>query len=163
MVETLAEAARDALTEYPFLRDALRAGVVNYAAAARFLGLADGADADAAATALRRHAERLPDYARESRAVRVTMRSGLGRAEDEGLLAVHGAGFAPDAGSLTGVLATGEVDARALAAVLARLDAADVGVEAAGVAGDALLVVVSRRAGPSTVRAVEDALDAVPV
>jgi hypothetical protein len=68
----------------------------------------------------------------------------------------------PDAGSLTGILATGDVDAPTLGHVLRRLDTEDVDVEAAGVAGDALLVVVERRAGADTLRVVEDALEAVP-
>ncbi|WP_020222278.1 DUF7523 family protein, partial [Halarchaeum acidiphilum] len=61
-----------------------------------------------------------------------------------------------------GVLAVGDVDAAALGAVLDRFDVSDVAVEAAGVAGDGLLVVVARRDGPDALRAVEAALDDVP-
>ncbi|MBP1955584.1 hypothetical protein J2752_002507 [Halarchaeum rubridurum] len=164
MTETLAERARDALRDHPFLDAALRAGVVNYAAAARFLDLADDADVEAAATALRRYADACEAYAVESRDARVTMESGLGRVEGtgEGPLAVNGVGFVPGEGSLTGILAAGDVDAAALAVVLERLALADVAVEAAGVADEALFVVVGRRDGPDALRAVEAALDAVP-
>lgn len=167
MATNLAAEARAAAREHPFLVAALRAGVTNYAAAARFLDV-DG-DPDAVATALRRYAEDLPAYATESHDARVTMQSGLAEAADEGedgggspLLSVNGGGYAVDGGSLTGVLATGGVDAAALRSVLGRLAAAGVTPEAAGVAGDALVVVVGRRDGPDAVRAVEAALEAVP-
>ena len=176
---SLAAATRDAVRERPFLYDALRAGVVNYTAAARTLDV-DG-DAEAIATALRRFAESLPDRETDSRNARVSMRSGLGEVSaDSGsdlgeesageaasadaadaLLAVGGTHLAPGEGSLTAVLAAGEVDASALAHVLGRLDAAEVPVRAAGVAGDALLVAVERRDGPDALRIAEDALDSV--
>lgn len=155
---SLAANAREAARRHPFLLLGIRAGVVNYTAAARFLDV-DG-DVEAVATALRRFGEELPELDFESRDARVTMKSGLGFAEeDAGLLAVGGAGVVPDAGSLTGILAHGEVDAAVLSGVLARLLAAGVDVEAAGVAGETLLVVVGRRDGATTVRVVEDVLE----
>jgi len=171
MADTLAAAARRALRERPFLADALRAGGVNYAAAARFVGLDDDADADAAATALRRHAASLSEYETTARSARVTMTGGLGRVdasddasdEDAPLVSVNGAAFAPDAGSLTGVVAVGDVDADALATALSRLRVEGVTVQAAGVTGEGLVVVVDRRDGPDAVRAVESALERVPV
>ena len=159
---SLAERTREAVRDRPFLRDGLRAGVVNYTAVARHLNV-DG-DVDAVATALRRFAEELPAYETDSRSVRVTMESGMGRTEDaaDALLVLGDAALASAGGSLTGVLATGDVDARSLSAVLRRLAAAGVDVEAAAVAGDALLVVVEQRAGADAVRTVEDALGEVP-
>jgi hypothetical protein len=159
---TLAADTRRAVRRQPFVFEALRAGVLNYTAAARFL---DVGDLDPVAAALRRYADELPAHEHTARDVRVTMQSGLGSvAEDEsnGLLAVGGCALVPDAGSLTGVLATGNVDTRALAHVLDRLAVENIEVVAAGVAGDGLVVVVGRRAGPDAVRAVEDALAAVP-
>ena len=159
---SLAERTREAVRERPFLLDGLRVGVVNYTAAARHVDV-DG-DVDAIATALRRFAEELPAYRTDARSVRVTMESGLGRTEDaaDALLVLGDAAFAPTGGSLTGVLATGDVDARALSAVIRRLDATEVDVEAAAVAGDALLIAVKRRASADAVRTVEDALGGVP-
>ncbi|WP_435178689.1 DUF7523 family protein [Halorussus sp. AFM4] len=161
---SLAEDTRDAARRRPFLLAALRADVVNYTAAARYLSDDVDGDTESIATALRRFAESLPDPDAESRTAAVSMRSGLGEADDpdDAVLAVGGTALAPDAGSLTGVVATGDVDARALAHVLGRLDAADVDVRAAGVAGDGLAVAVERRDGPDAVRVVEDALAAVP-
>ena len=163
---SLAEDARAAVRRHPFLLTALRAGVVNYTAAARFLDAEVGGDADrdAVATALRRFAESLPEYDAADRRVRVSMRSGLGETDDpdDALLAVGGAALAPGEGSLTGVLAEGDVDAAALSAVLGRLLAEEVDVVAAGVGGDALCVAVERRDGPDAVRAVESALERVP-
>lgn len=163
---SLAEETRDAVRDRPFLQDALRAGVVNYTAAARFLAAdVDSATGDegveAIATALRRYRESLPEYHESSRGARVAMQSRLGAVEsgEEALLAVGDATFAPDAGSLTGVVANGEVDAAALAGVLGRLRTAGVGPVAAGAADGSLVVVVERLDGPDAVRAVESALE----
>lgn len=162
---SLAEETRDAVRDRPFLQESLRAGVLNYTAAARFL--ADEVDAatgdegvETIATALRRYRESLPAYRKESRDARVAMQSRLGAVEPSGdaLLAVGDAGFAPDAGSLTGVVANGAVDAAALADVLARLRTADVDPVAAGAADGSLVVVVERLDGPDALRAIENAL-----
>lgn len=159
---SLAERTRAAVDDRPFLADALRAGVCNYTATARFLDI-DG-DEDAVATALRRYADDLPAFEERALDARVTMESGLGPVDDraDAVLVAGGVALAPGGGSLTGVLATGDVDATALATVLRRLASAGVPVEAAATAGDALVVAVPRRAGADAVRVVESALDAVP-
>jgi hypothetical protein len=173
---SLAADTREAARARPFVLEALRAGVLNHSAAAAWLadeadlgGGDGGADTDAIATALRRFREELPAYATAERAASVSMRSGVGlegtddaEATDGGpLLRVGGAAVVSE-GRDTAILATGDVDARALGAVLRRLGAADVDVAAAGAAGDALVVVVGRRDGATAVRVVEDALAAVP-
>ena len=172
---TLAADTRRAVRRNPFVYRALRAGVLNYTAAARFLGVGE---TDAVVAALRRYTENLPEYETAPREARVTMRSGLGiesggdsesheigdeddRNGGDALLAVGGVALV-DGGSLTGVLVVGDVDARALAAALDRLAVVDVAVVAAGVAGEAMVVAVERRDGPDAVRIVEDALSAVP-
>jgi len=153
---TVAADAREAVDAHPFLHTALRAGVLNYTAAADFL---DVGDTDAVAAALRRYAGELDEYDRPERRVSVSMRSNVGLADDgDGVLRVGGDVFAVDAGDLTAVVATGEVDTRALATVLARLRTAEIeAVAAAGTDGH-LAVVVGRRAAPDAVRAVESAL-----
>lgn len=162
--------ARRAAREHPFLLDALRAGVVNYTAAAAFLGL-DGED-EAVATALRRFAEDLPARDTESRDARVRMRRGVGLADevddadgdgnaDDPVLVVGDRAVVPG-GSMTAVTADGDVDDDALAAVLGRLRSRSVVVDAAGVANGTLAVVVPEPDGATALRAVETALDAVP-
>jgi hypothetical protein len=158
---TVAAETRRAVRARPFLRDALRAGCVNYTAAARFLDLGEE---EAVAAALRRYAEDLPDYERPAPdgRTRVNMRSGLGPTEDPGeaLLGVGDTLLAPDAGDLTGITATGDgVDPRTLGGVLARLDAEGVAVGAAGATDGVLLVAVNRRDGPDALRYVEDTLE----
>jgi hypothetical protein len=161
---SLASETRDAVRARPFLHDALAAGVVNYAAAARELDV-DGDD-EAITAALRRFAEELPEPDRGTDdGPTVRMKSGLepvdgggvdgGGADGGGLLRVGDGGYAAGAGSLTGVLATGDLGARALERALGRLRGHGIDVEAAGVAGGALLVVVGRRDGPGAVRLVE--------
>jgi hypothetical protein len=158
---SLAAEAREAVQERPFLFEALRAGVVNYSAAARAIDLAE--DEAAVATALRRYGQELPERASTDRQVTVTMQSGLVAAsEDDGLLAVNGHAYATEDGDLTGVLATGDLDPTALRHALGRLETAGIVAVAAGVADGSLCVIVDRRDGPGSVQAIESALDAVP-
>ena len=162
---SLAAETREAVRRRPFLLEGLRAGVVNYAAAARALDVAD--DTEAVATALRRFAERLPEHEVGERRARVTMHGALESVDPAGaepLLSVGGVGFGEGdgGGSMTGVLATGDVDAAALGHVIGVLAAEGIDVEAAGVAGESLVVVVERRDGPGALRCVETALEAVP-
>jgi hypothetical protein len=158
---TLAADTRRAVRRHPFLFDALRAGVLNYSAAARFLDI-DG-DTDAIVAALRRYAEDLPDPDSGDGAA-VSMRSGFGRVDAadataaDALVVVGDTALAPDTGSLTALVAsTG--DTRALERALGCLRAVDVAVEAAAVGDDALVVVVGRRDGPDALRAVEGCLE----
>ena len=154
---SLAAETRDAVRREPFLYDALRAGVLNYTAAARHLDLGDE---EAVAAALRRYREDLPPPGAADRDARVTMRSGLGPAEApaDALLVVGGAALAPDGGDRTGIQATGDLDPLVLGRVLRRLGIEDVEVSAAGAVAGTILVVVDRRAGANALRVVEDAL-----
>jgi len=170
---TLADRAREAARRHPFVLEGLAAGVVNYTAAARFLDLAG--EEEAVAAALRRYAGDLR-RSTDGRDARVTMQTGVGigdgdagtGAGDEGddaddadpLLSVGGT-TVTDGGDHTALLARGSVDAPALAAVLRRFEAEGIDPTAAGVAGDALVVVVGRRAGADALRVVEDALGSV--
>jgi len=160
---SLAAETRDAVRARPFLYDALAAGVVNYAAAARELDV-DG-ETDAITAALRRFAEELPAPDSGTAEATVRMKSGLdpvtgGAVDGEELLRVGDAGYDAGTGSFTGVLATGGLGPRALERALARLRAQDVDVEAAGVAHGTLLVVVDRRDGADAVWLVEAAVAA---
>ncbi|GAA0546556.1 hypothetical protein ABNG02_05855 [Halorubrum ejinorense] len=164
---SLAAETRAAVRARPFVFDALRAGLLNHSAAAAWLAEAadlDG-DADAIAAALRRFREELPAYATASSEATVSMRSGVGVADeaDEAtpLLRVGEAAVVPE-GDHTAVVATGNVDAATLAAALRRLAVREVQVVAAGVAGGSLVCVVRRRDGPDAVRVVEAALDSAP-
>ncbi|WP_239642033.1 DUF7523 family protein [Natrinema versiforme] len=158
---SLAAETRRAVDRRPFLRTALRAGVVNYTAAARSLPV-EG-ETDAIATALRRYADELPARETDSRDVRVRMESGVGRLEeedrDDALVTIGGASFGPRDGDSTAIVATGEVDAAAAAAVLERLGIEGIAPDAAAVADGTLVVVVDRLAAATALRTVEDALE----
>ena len=160
---SLAAKTRAAVSEHPFLVDALRANVCNYTAVARFLDV-DG-DVDAVATALRRYATELGDYRTEPHAVRVRMESGVGTTDDESdaLLRVGGVAFSPAGGESTAIVVTGDVDAAAFSTALDRCRIDGVSVEASGFsAGTAATIVVGRRDGAATLRAVEAAFERVP-
>jgi hypothetical protein len=159
---SLASETRRAIDEEPFLVDALRAGVVNYTAAARYLDV-DG-DNEAVATAVRRYAEELPAPEADDRDVRVRMESGIkvvnGSARaDVALLAVGGASFVPDDGELTAIVATGDIETVALARTLQRLAIESIEPVAVGVNDDAMMIIVDRLAGADAVRTVEGALE----
>ena len=78
---SLAEDTREAVRRRPFLLAALRAGVVNYTAAARSLADEVKGDPESIATALRRFAGSLPEWETDARNARVSMQSGLGTVE----------------------------------------------------------------------------------
>jgi len=94
-------------------------------------------------TALRRYAEELLTYETESRDVRVRMSVGFGpldggdergtsTAGDGAIVTVGGTAFGPRGGDRTAIVATGDVDTAALAAVLARLSLEDIFAERGG-------------------------------
>ncbi|ELY53853.1 MULTISPECIES: DUF7523 family protein [Natronococcus] len=163
---SLASETRRAVDGNPFLVTALRAGVVNYTAAARYLDV-DG-ETDAVATAIRRYAEELPPYETDARDVRVRMERGItpapidGAKHETALLAVGGTSFRSDGGELTAIAATGDVDATALGAALGRLESDGIEPIAAGVGEGTMMLVVDDRDGVDALRTVEAALEAVP-
>jgi len=170
---SVAEETRAAVRGRPFLYDALRAGVVNYAAAAATIDV--DADPDAVSTALRRFAAELRDDGGPADGggnPRVRMVRGVGAVDGpadrdgndaEGgdadpVLAVGGTEYAPDAGDATAIVAAGGVGPRTLERVLGRLRTAGVAVDAAGATSSGLAVVVGRRAGADALRVVEAAI-----
>lgn len=152
---TLAERTRESAREHPFILDALRAGVLNYSAAARFLDIGDD---ETVAAALRRYGEELTEQPRESD-VRVTMETGVGERSggtgEDGLLTIGECTFVPGDGSLTAILVTGSVSVRLFRRALGRCDAADLSLRGAGVSEDSFLIVVERREGPNALQFVE--------
>ncbi len=157
---SVAAETREAVRERPFLLEALRAGVVNFTAAARYL---DVGDQEAVAAALRRFAGELPAYEHPAtdRAVQVSMESGFGRGEPADALVVVGdTALVPDAGSLTALLARGDVSPAIFRRMLGRLAQGDVEVVGAALGEDLCCVVVPRRDGPDALRLVERATEA---
>jgi hypothetical protein len=151
---SLAAETRAAVRTYPFLHDALRAGVLNYTATARFLDLGD---VETVTAALRRYADELDDsdHPANDANARIEMQSGLGRVDDEDALLSIGKNAYGDGDSLTGIIATGEVSPPVLATLLDRFRIEDIAVETAAVGGGTLVVLVSRRDGPTALRMVE--------
>ncbi|GAB7017520.1 DUF7523 family protein [Halostagnicola bangensis] len=164
---SLASETRRAARNHPFLITALRAGVINYTAGARFLDV-DGEN-EAVATALRRYAEELPEYDAKSPEIRVTMESGIGPvqvdgegADFENVLSVGGSPFGPDGDGHTAVFASGAVDPSHLGAALQALEFEDIEVVGAGFSDGAVIVVVERLAGANAVRTIERVLEETP-
>lgn len=153
---SVASRTREAVDNRPFLREALRVGVLNYTATARYL---DVGDPEAVAAALRRYADELGDAPSVGTA-RVTMQTGLGQTQNddagEAILAVGEQAFVPDSGSLTALIAHGDPTPAGLAQILGRCDATGITVVSAAIA-DSLVLVVNRRDGPQALRIVESA------
>lgn len=175
---SVAAATREAVRDRPALYDALRAGVLNYTAAADSLRV-DG-DREAIATALRRFAAELSDeeatdagpIESTDRSITVRLHSGIEAHEcPEALLAVDGHGIgqsaetpaaaeaaaetAVEADGHTAIRVTGDVEARLLGATLDRLRIGEIPVVASGLAAGTMVVVVPRREGPTAVRLIE--------
>lgn len=164
---SLAADTRRGAEQYPFLVMALRAGVLNYTAAARFLEseTALTGDIGAVATALRRYASELPELETTARDARVTMQSGIEPVEDtpstEALVRVGSIALGPGSGDSTAILVTGDVDSTVLSGILERLALAEIAVTAAGYVDETIVVVVARSAGANAVRLIEGALETV--
>lgn len=156
---SVAERTREAVRAEPFLRDALAAGVVNYAAAAKRLEVDAGADA--VATALRRYANELPDgnaVPADPGDLRVRLTRGIQRASetDDPILVVGGDGYCEGDGGLAGVTARGSgVDTRLLERTLARCRTEHVSVTAAAVGSDAMILLVASRESATALRLTE--------
>ena len=150
---SLAAETREAVRQRPVLYDALRAGVVNYTAAAETLDI-DG-DREAIATALRRFTESLSENADEptDRSLTVRMDRSVDPDELDAVPSTVETAGVDDA--VTTVRARGGVDAEMLATVCDRLRIAEIDILAASVAADLLVVVVPQRAGVDTLRTVE--------
>ncbi len=160
---SLAAATRDAVDDYPFLVEALRADICNYTAVARFLDV-DG-EVDAVSTALRRYAEELPPFETTSQAVRVTMQSGIEPVDDpnDALLQVGETILGPGAGDRTAIVASGAIDAAGFASVIGQCQVASVEIHAGSfVDGRRSVLVVPRRDGANALRVIERAFEYVP-
>lgn len=166
---SVARRTREAVRERPFLRDALAAGIVNYAAAAERLELDAGPEA--VATALRRYADELAEQSSpESASVRLkrgftpvkTARAGDGSEPEgddrpeNGLLTIGETSYRSDSGDRAAIVARGDgVVPTALERVLGRLRAEEVSVSAAAVGDGTLVVIVSSRDSASALRVTE--------
>lgn len=152
---SIAAATRSAVDREPFLRLAIRAGVVNYSAAARYL---DVGDHDAVAAALRRLADELPPLEGTDPDRRIRVRRGARLVEDDpdALLRVGDVGVAIDDGELAAILVAGELSAAVVGGVLTALAEGGIDVRGAGWAGDQLVIVVPSDDRVDALRMVED-------
>ena len=150
---SLAADTREAVRARPVLYDALRAGIVNYTAAADSLDL-DG-DREAIATALRRFAESLDadGEPQSDRSLTVRMERGVDPSEVAASLVSDEDAALPE--SATAIRATGNVDSTVLATTLDRLRIAEIDVLAGGVAADTLVILVPQRSGATALQLVE--------
>ncbi len=155
---SIAKRTREAVERHPYLVEALRAGVVNYTAAARFL---DVGEVDAVAAALRRYANELERAAGTPSNVRLRMVTGIGPADRaaDALIVVDEQEFAPGTGELTAVVSEGEIDPWTAGQILLRLANSGISPEAVAISRDRLIMVTDRERGPTVLRIVEEAFE----
>lgn len=172
----VAAETRSAVREAPFLHTALRAGVVNYTAAAELLDV-DG-ESEAIAAALRRFAAELDPIEPDERAVTVRMQRGVsvGSADpvenpdvsaNTTLCAIAGTVIDSSGGDATALVCTGAIDTALFATILSRLHTAEIEPSAAGFAradtadnpDGVAVVVVGRREAIDALRIVESAAE----
>lgn len=151
-----AEITREAATRHPFLVEALRAGIVNYTAAARFL---DVGEVDVVAAALRRFAAELPATEPAERELRIRMLTGVEKVPraDGAILSVDERGFGVGRGEHSAIQIEGPIDSTFVAGVWGQLAVAGVEVVAAAHDHDRLVIVVSKNDGPRVIQLIEEA------
>ena len=156
---SLAKRTREETRRYPFLVEAMRAGVLNYTAAARFL---DVGDTEPVAAALRRYSDELPPLRTEGNDVRLRMITGIGDSSEteETLIQIDGNQFGRGSGNLTAIVADGAMSVRVIGRVLWQLAEFEVSVYASAMDGNRLVIVTDRLDGPSALRVVEETLTA---
>ncbi|NUE02610.1 hypothetical protein HUB97_08935 [Halorubraceae archaeon YAN] len=155
---TIAAETRAAVRRQPFLHTALRAGVVNYTAAAASLAV-DG-DTESVAAALRRYANELSPIEVESRSVTVRMKQGVSLTEQtarSSLLVVGDSAIASTKnGPYTALLMAGAVDTLFIGKVLTRLSLEDIEPSAVGCTSTTGVIVVKKRHAVSALQIIEE-------
>ncbi|MFW6383869.1 MAG: DUF7523 family protein [Halodesulfurarchaeum sp.] len=146
-MDSIAARTRRAVDRTPYVRQALRAGVLNYTAAARRLDV-EG-EPDAVASALRRYEADLPPLDREDRSVRVRM----DRSPDERLLSVAGRDL--DGEDRTALTLSGALDPGTFGRAVAALHASSLPVSGAAYAEGRAVVLVPGADGSAALRIVE--------
>ncbi|MFB6086800.1 MAG: hypothetical protein ABEJ84_08385 [Halodesulfurarchaeum sp.] len=146
---SIAAETRREIENSPHLRQALRAGIVNFTAAARKLDVSG--ETEAVASALRRYAEELPPLETDH-AVRVRMERGV----DHGAVTVQGT--SPDAEDHTAISLDGEIPPELFGRVLSAFAGTDLEICGAGVVDGSGVVLVNRGDGSQALRLIEAVL-----
>mgnify|MGYP000084753178 CR=1 FL=1 len=149
-MSSIAAETRRAVDQTPYLRQALRAGVLNYTEAARRLDVA--AEPGAVASALRRYEEELPPLGASKSTVSVRME----RQPEAGCLSV--VGTEPDLTDQTAITISGSPDPGLFGRALSALHTASVSVSGAGFVEGTGVVLVPSEDGATALRSIEAAI-----
>lgn len=139
-----AAAARRAIRAHPFLLAALRAGVLNYSAAARFLELDD---VEAGAAALRRLGNEETEVGPREPELRIRIERDVPAALADSLES--------DQADLRAIVATGSIASMTVARIVARFDDADVDLLGMTWTPDRLTIAVASSSTATALRCVE--------
>lgn len=144
---SIAAETRRAVDHTPFLRQALRAGIVNFTEAARQLDVPG--ETEAVASALRRYAAELPPLEANARNIRVRMERGV----DPNRVTVSGQ--SPATADLTAIVLDGDIAPGLFGRVLSSFASTGVTVHGAGLIDKSGIVLVNRGEGSQALRLVE--------
>lgn len=173
---SLAAETRAAARAHPWLMTALRAGIVNYRAAASFLDI-DG-DSDSVARALRRFADTLDEFtSTDISGVTVRMHHGVDivsddcgvvqqqdESESDILLRVTDDCILTTDGRLSAIIVNNisEISISAFMTALGCVQTEEITITAAGSTRDIFIIVVPREEGANALRSIEAALTVIP-
>lgn len=151
---TVAATTREAIRDWPFLELALRAGIVNFTAAARFL---DCGETDAVAVALRRYAEEIGEIEHPEPTARVSMQSNIEQtsSQENAILTIASTNFSINDGSLTAIIGEGNIGSSDLEWLLGKMRIESIEVVAAAAGPESAVIIVPRSSAPNTLRIIE--------
>lgn len=151
---SLASRTRDTVKKYPCIHEALRTGVINYSAAARFLPVSG--DTEAIASALRRYAEELPDPTPKPRDISITMHTSY----PDQLTGLPAEIPEPsDEGPVTWLCVSGDITPVLVGSVLLGCKIHEIPVLAVTATDGTAVLSVPRSAGAAALRCMENVID----
>lgn len=148
---SIAAETRRAVDNTPYLRQSLRAGIVNFTEAARQLEVPG--ETEAVASALRRYAAELPPLEAETGTTRVRMERGV----DADRVLVSGTASAT--ADLTAITLEGGISAGLFGRVLSAFESTNLAIQGAGMTDETAVVLVDRGEGSRALRLVEAVLE----
>lgn len=151
---SLASRTRETIQNFPCIHEALRVGVINYSAAARFLPVAG--DTEAIASALRRYENHLSGPANQSRDISISMHSSY-PSEQAGL--TEETPYDTDTETVTWLCVSGDISPTVVGSLLLGCKSHDIRVNAVSANEGHAVICVPRSSGTSALRCIESVLN----
>lgn len=151
---SLASQTRETVKNHPCIHEALRAGVINYSAAARFLPIAG--DTEAIASALRRYEEQLASPTTQSRDVSISMHSSY-PSEQAGFSEENPSDI--DTETVTWLCVSGNISPAFVGSLLLGCKSHEIPIHAVSANEGTAVICVPRSTGAAALRCIENVLN----